>query len=552
MSSGSGEGKPGGGAPAARHEQVCAGLRSRFTALAPHIEPMVRFVSLVGQPGAPFLGDLLLFHSEHVDATRQRSDPEFWDALSKLPPGLGWPVVAFAKDNWSSDKVRGGICKGVHAASLSSFALAAGYEKLLSLDQHLRAWRGSHAEALEKLTEKVRARILGRFDVLSSRVFLKGMTECPHPLKAEVSLELKSLADCATVATHDLAMAGRTASEKLETNPKLDALERKAAGRPTTAPSGKDIAPAFDALGRQINRLEALAARGCVVGTKVTVVKEVSVSRNGKTVRIAKGDSGPIASVTESQIGVHFGRFGMHMWSLDEFPVRFLSFKEESEQPSVVAQDTSTWRLCRTQAWGATRAQAMAIMALDAVRGAMPKLKKSFVLCGDGSPDPVKVVSWRGKKTLELTTDISAEKPLLIFPFTTNVKFQKQTEAPLAATNLKASDSAEEVVCYSSCFVDPLEHQGADQSQGRQEGKTKEAVVEPFWLVSKGGEEGNMERVIVEVVPGYGVRFEGTSQVTATGGTVQVPCLRSMGNLGKGTTLCVRQGDCKAKKPRLD
>lgn len=330
MSSGSGEGKPGGGAPAARHEQVCAGLRSRFTALAPHIEPMVRFVSLVGQPGAPFLGDLLLFHSEHVDATRQRSDPEFWDALSKLPPGLGWPVVAFAKDNWSSDKVRGGICKGVHAASLSSFALAAGYEKLLSLDQHLRAWRGSHAEALEKLTEKVRARILGRFDVLSSRVFLKGMTECPHPLKAEVSLELKSLADCATVATHDLAMAGRTASEKLETNPKLDALERKAAGRPTTAPSGKDIAPAFDALGRQINRLEALAARGCVVGTKVTVVKEVSVSRNGKTVRIAKGDSGSIASVTESQIGVHFGRFGMHIWSLDEFPVRFFLSKKRA------------------------------------------------------------------------------------------------------------------------------------------------------------------------------------------------------------------------------
>ena len=63
-----------------------------------------------------------------------------------------------------------------------------------------------------------------------------------------------------------------------------------------------------------------------------------------------------------------------------------------------MTEDTSTWRLCRTQAWGATRAQAMAIMALDAVRGAMPKLQKSFVLCGDGSPDPVKVVSWRGKK----------------------------------------------------------------------------------------------------------------------------------------------------------
>ena len=327
MSSGSGEGKPGGGAPAARQEQVCAGLRSRFTALAPHIEPMVRFVSLVGQPGAPFLGDLLLFHSEHVDATRQRSDPEFWDALSKLPPGLGWPVVAFAKDNWSSDKVRGGICKGVHAASLSSFALAAGHEKLFSLDQHLRAWRESNATALEKLTEKVRARILGRFDVLSSRVFLKGMTECPHPLKAEVSLELKSFADCATVATHDLAMAGSKASEKPETNPKLDALERKAA---PAAPSGKDIAPAFDALGRQINRLEALAARGCVVGTKVTVVKEVSVSRNGRTVRIAKADSGSIVSVTESQIGVHFGRFGMHKWSLDEFPVRFFLSKKRA------------------------------------------------------------------------------------------------------------------------------------------------------------------------------------------------------------------------------
>lgn len=92
----------------------------------------------------------MLFHSAHLDATQKRSDLEFWGALAKLPDGLGWPAAALAKDKWSSDKVRGGICKGVPVTWLG--LLVQQHEPFSAMDQHLRKWRSENADELKELT----------------------------------------------------------------------------------------------------------------------------------------------------------------------------------------------------------------------------------------------------------------------------------------------------------------------------------------------------------------------------------------------------------------
>ena len=240
----------------------------------------------------------------------------------------------------------------------------------------------------------------------------------------------------------------------------------------------------------------------------------------------------------------------MHEWDINEFPLRLFQVKGLEKQADLLVADTSTYRLSRTEAWRETMAQASGFSALEAVQASLQKLKGSFVVSGDGSPDPMKIVTLRGKKLVQLTEDISAEKPLLIFPFTTNSRFMKKADGLFGATNLRAVPSAEEVLCFTSCFVDPA---GEEDNEQRAEGKgkrKKEPVVEPYWLVKKVAAEGNMELSSVDVVPGYGVRLQGSTQVTAAGGTTKIPCLRSVGALPAGTTLSVFCPQVAAKKAK--
>lgn len=218
MPSGEGQAQPGGGAPAKpsgpatlggsacrSQGQVCMGLRARFTSLAQHIERVVQFVSKIGHPGTPFLGGLLLFHREHVDATQQRSDPEFWGALAKLPDGGGGCGVR-RRQQVTRQGPRRHLQR--HAGDQPG-PFRAVARTMPDMDQHFRKWHSEIADELDALMETARPCILGRLDALTSRVLLKGRTECSHPLKAMAPLELASYVDCATVADHDLATACR-------------------------------------------------------------------------------------------------------------------------------------------------------------------------------------------------------------------------------------------------------------------------------------------------------------------------------------------------------
>lgn len=49
---------------------------------------------------------------------------------------------------------------------------------------------------------------------------------------------------------------------------------------------------------------------------------DVVVEKDGQAARIAKDDDGFIAEVTECLITLHFGKFGVHSWDLEEFPFR--------------------------------------------------------------------------------------------------------------------------------------------------------------------------------------------------------------------------------------
>ena len=80
---------------------------------------MLQFVSKFGS--GPFLPDLVEFHSEHVNP-KFSTAPSFWTALSQLRFDCGWVAMAFAKENWASDKASDGMCKGVAPQVVTTIA----------------------------------------------------------------------------------------------------------------------------------------------------------------------------------------------------------------------------------------------------------------------------------------------------------------------------------------------------------------------------------------------------------------------------------------------
>ena len=186
---------------------ISADLKVQYPHLQHHCEPIAAFVAKFGSDlNAPFIKDLISFHSQHVDGDKSKSEARFWECLSTaVPCDFGWAAVAFGKDNWASDKVEGGICKGVPTSSLNS--MRSRQSLLRALHEMLSAWRLSKAEWLLAVAEKTRARILGRLDILASRVTLKSVTETPHPQDTKLMLRVSSLEHVCQIADLELAMA---------------------------------------------------------------------------------------------------------------------------------------------------------------------------------------------------------------------------------------------------------------------------------------------------------------------------------------------------------
>ena len=78
---------------------------------------------------------------------------------------------------------------------------------LRALHEMLSAWRLSRAEWLLAVAAKTRARILGRLDILASRVTLKLVTETPHPQDTKLMLRVSSLEHVRQIADLELAIA---------------------------------------------------------------------------------------------------------------------------------------------------------------------------------------------------------------------------------------------------------------------------------------------------------------------------------------------------------
>ena len=116
------------------------------------------------------------------------------------------PAVALAKDNWSSDKVKHGVCKGVSVQQANSFKVN-GAVKLKAFNEHLLSFRKDFEDPLSKVSARARSRVLGRFDVYSSRVTLQSSyTLAPDDDNPEIAWDLKSYADVRLVGEYDIAV----------------------------------------------------------------------------------------------------------------------------------------------------------------------------------------------------------------------------------------------------------------------------------------------------------------------------------------------------------
>jgi hypothetical protein len=297
--------------------RVTKKLQGQMPHLHHYIDPVIKFASKYGSPGAPFLDDLMSFHSEHVNASKNRSEADFWLGLSQLQVDYGWPAVAFAKDNWSSDKVRGGICRGVAIQAINGFRSSSGQVRLRVLDEHLKEWRVQNAQKLCSIDARTQTRILGRFDVFSSRVCLLGKTQTMKSKEeGEIIWEMKSYADVSLVSSHDLATALGSPV------PQMSSLVPATAGSSSGNTKKSSIAVIFDKHGQVQNLKATLEARGILPESRVQADKNISCPSGCG--QITKNDQGVVVSIDEEEVNIKFTRAGVQSWDLGVFPLEAL------------------------------------------------------------------------------------------------------------------------------------------------------------------------------------------------------------------------------------
>ena len=91
--------------------------------------------------------------------------------------------------------------------------------------------------------------------------------------------------------------------------------------------------------------------------------------------------------------------------------------------------------------------------ALAALAKGLPTFKKSYCR-GDGVPWQLQL---KPQRKLVTTADITETKPLLLFPFTTDVGFVPKRLDPFAATSIEITTNGEiSVLTLQHTFLDPL------------------------------------------------------------------------------------------------
>ena len=516
-------------------KSVVEDLKVRFPHMPHHCESMASFVSKFAQSDdAPFVKDLALFHSEHVD-WNSKTEARFWEVLASLPADYGWAVVAFAKDNWASDKVEGGICKGVSMGVLGG--MRSKPLVLRSLHDTLAAWRISRAPWLASLPDKVGARVRAKLDIVASRVSLRPSTQTPHPQNIKVLLTASSLGHATMIADVELAVAcgarntgGVAPPPPFLDLPCLDALKsdeknKKAATGPTKREAFR---PDYDASGELVNRRSAFESRGYKVGTKVAALCEVKGFEGDKEVVVSKNSIGTVIAVDDSRITVKLHKAGVVMWKWESFPVEGVAVQETSKEAGDVVNlsNPEAWSLTATTGHDVALTKARMICAIQALRvhlGKSPKVVSAYGPEGRGDVVPLRV-QMRPRKGVFATAPIESALPLALLPETTNFTLVEMDDRVFLKTKVLVNNK---VLVLGSVFVDPVTS------------KDGKGVVVHFWLVRRAEEKGqcNMEIVDSTVFTGTGCTWPRGTLTTLPMGDTVVPLMMSTKKVKAGEEL---------------
>ena len=537
--------------------QAVKRLQEQMPGLHYFATPMTLICARIGRtPKWPFIPDLLLFHAEHVHATKHRSEPDFWQALTGVAPECAWAIVALAKDNWAADRVKGGVCRGVPTSYIKNLTLSGG-SKLRTIHDSLHAWRTKEKTNLSVLPPRVQARVLAFLDVSMSRVVRLGSLEVSDPredssegglvsddadnkdgAKKEVKqLKLESPSDVLLLSTYTLYKAvacqvdsnGNKAQQCVNL-PSLSEFDARAASeklkkRTCGGNGGKDVSPGFvpdfNEEGKLQNWRASLKSRGVVEGSEVTATESCILGR----LKIAKRESGTITEVKENTITVAFKQVGAKTIDWRDFNFDKLVV---TKYPSNFVETPLTlpcnFDIESTTTSKRVDAKAQVIVGLK-FRSQVLAENKKIQTDKDISCEVLLLGPKRGVCLLE---DVSLEKPLFIIPRTTNIglcDFEK--EAFLRTKVEVVHPDGKEVVVMGSVFSDPR-----DINTSADDTKQKDKVVELFWVIprSKYKEECNLILVDAEVVIGGGVSVSGVGCVPSST-KVRIPVMKPLDGL---------------------
>ena len=331
-------------------------LEIRFPHLRHHIDPFIKFVAKFGKPNTPFLGNLDVYFSEHVQAEDATSEAPFWNLLSEFPHEYGWAVIAFAKDNYSWDKITGGICKGVPLNKLAKVIKETG--KLRELHDFISTWR--QAGRFDSISPKGKSRVLALLDIMCSRVTLHQKVRTASPANSKDEVELSKLDHVSTICEYTLMLEKQkaTGSQTSEYNPDdypdLVALLVDAA--PTNKSKTKlkqQYMPEYSELGELTNKKALFGARGYRAAHEVMTDDIISYEKDkGQVFQIQNRAPGVIKAVTESSILIEFKNIGPVTWRWSDFPHEHVVVtKGDDVTKKTFVQDSSAYPLTSTKAY---------------------------------------------------------------------------------------------------------------------------------------------------------------------------------------------------------
>lgn len=524
----------GGGASVAKTAFAVAvdQLKSAYPRLEFHVEPMAKFVEKFGS--GPFLSDLVEFHSEHVNA-KFKTEPQFWEGLSRLRAEFGWAPVAFAKENWASDKAANGMCRGVSLQTLKSASVV----QLDLLHQALGEWRKAHKHQLELLAAKVRARILGRLDIFAARVLVsKQMVSINSPVKEGVIIEIENVEAVYTVVNYDLAVAlsncdpeSRGAVEVLAAD--IAKLEKESKeSKKKVSHESIVVGPArFDDDGNLLDMQVMFSKRGFVDGAEITASAELEAEVGGKsgkssgTKRISRREVGKIVSAASSGVTANFQHAGLVVWSWQRFPAEKLVVTS-SPVKEIRLERPHEYPLSRLPDFEKLALKGKVLTCLELLANSVGSVQ-THVLAGEEKGRAPLVYHLHPRKLVTAACKIAAKRPLLLLPMTHTINFVRKDAAAWLKTEIECA-GGQEVVVLQPLFVDPVTAKAG-----------KAAVVEFFWLVRRSSkkEECNMNLSQASVVLGAGMSLHSEALCTKSAGKVVFPVMVSTRAIEPGAEL---------------